>query len=389
MPNASEKLMCSGREWEPVGPRGDAVAVLMSGGVDSSVAAAMLRATGRDVVGVTMQIPSALGPRTPGAELRACCGTGAGAVARQLGIPHYVADVREQFRRQVIQRFRAAYRAGRTPSPCIDCNTFIKFGIVMRLIAEALGIERVATGHYARIVEEPDGVALYAGADGSKDQSYFLAGVRRQALSRVCFPVGEQTKERTREMATEWGIGAAGRAESAELCFAGQADYRGALGPEPDAGPGSVLDTAGRVIGRHKGISRYTIGQREGLGIAARTRLYVIAIDAASNTLVVGDREAASGRRVAAEHLNVLAPGRLERGGRLFGKIRSRLDAAPCSVIEYGPGRMVVEFDAPEHGVCPGQHLVLYTEAGRVVGGGRIVREQCASGAFDIARRTD
>jgi len=362
--------MCSGKGWEPAGPRADAVAVMMSGGVDSSVTAAMLKRSGRDVVGITMQIPSGIGPSGRGVELRACCGTGASEIARRLDIPHYFVDVREEFRRFVIDPFRDAYRIGRTPSPCIDCNTYVKFGAMMQLVREALGIEQVATGHYARISAD----ALRAAADETKDQSYFLYGIKRADLARILFPVGGQTKARTRELAAKHGLDVAGRSESVELCFAGQGDYRVALGERPDAGPGDVLDVDGNVLGSHKGISQYTVGQREGLGIAAGTPLYIVDINAEDNTIIVGDRAASSRRGVRAEKLNVLAPELLSRGGRLLGKIRSRLGAAPCAVTELSGEHIAVEFDEPEHGVTPGQHLVLYGDGGRVVAGGEIVR---------------
>ncbi len=370
MSGAIDKFMCSGREWEPAGPRDQAIAVMMSGGVDSSVTAAMLKRAGRDVVGVTMQIPSGLGPSCAGAELRACCGTGASQIASQLDIPLYFVDVRDEFRRHVIEPFREAYRNGRTPSPCIDCNTYIKFGVMMELVHDALGIEQCATGHYARISEDELGAA----ADKQKDQSYFLYGIRQANLPRILFPIGGQTKGRTRELAAEYELDLIDRTESVELCFAGQGDYREALGDNPDAGPGDVLDLEGAVIGAHKGVSQYTIGQRGGLGIAGGVPLYVVEIDPTANTVVLGGGEAAGRRDVYARDLNVLAPEILAGGGRFLGKIRSRLDAAPCAVTGLGEDSITVEFDEPEHGVCPGQHLVLYTQEGRVVAGGIIQR---------------
>ena len=370
MDEVADKFMSSGREWEPEGPRDEAVAVMMSGGIDSSVTAAMLKRAGADVVGVTMQIPSGLGPSCGGAELRACCGTGASEIASQLDIPFYFVDVRDEFRRHVIEPFREAYRNGRTPSPCIDCNTYIKFGVMMQLVRDAFGIEQVATGHYARISEDELGAA----ADKRKDQSYFLYGIRRADLPRILFPLGGQTKDRTRELAAEYELDLIDRTESVELCFAGQGDYREALGDNPDAGPGDVLDIEGAVIGAHKGISQYTIGQRGGLGIAGGVPLYVIEIDPELNTVVLGGRDAACRRDACARGLNVLAPEMLAGGWRFLGKIRSRLDAAPCVVTELGEDCVTVEFDEPEHGVCPGQHLVLYTQEGRVVAGGEIAR---------------
>ena len=369
-----DKFFCSATEWEPAGPREDAVAVLMSGGVDSSVAAAMLSRAGRDVVGITMQIPSGIGPKESGAELRACCGSGAANVARQLGIAHYFVDVRDEFKELVLEPFRTAYREGRTPSPCIDCNTHIKFGVVMQLVRETFGIEHVATGHYARIIQTGGQPGLFAAANNPKDQSYFLYGIRKDDLPRILFPVGGQTKDRTRQIAAACGLDLANRAESAELCFAGQGDYRAALGDDPDAGPGDVLDLDGNLLGTHNGISNYTIGQREGLGIAASAPLYIVDIDPDRNTITLGDRDAAGGTSVRACSLNILAPEELRRGGRLFGKIRHRQQMDACTVAETGGDFIAVEFDQPQHGITPGQHLVIYSASGRVVAGGEITR---------------
>jgi tRNA-specific 2-thiouridylase len=367
-----DRFFSSGREWRPAGARSDAVAVLMSGGVDSSVTAAMLLRAGREVVGVTMLIPSALGPDCGGAELRACCGQGASTVAAQLGTPHYFVDVRGEFRRLVIDRFRRAYRQGRTPSPCIDCNTHIKFRVAMDLIRDELGIEQVATGHYARV---RDG-GLWRGNDPRKDQSYFLYGIERGRLSRILMPLGYQTKDETRTQAESMGLSALQRAESAELCFAGQGDYRAALGDAPDAGPGDVLDLDGNVIGRHKGIAQYTVGQRGGLGIAGGVRLYVVDIDPAANTVVLGPREAAASATARAGALNLLAPDMIAEGSRLTAKTNSRQAGTPGTVTQLADGELEVSFDNPQHGVTPGQHIVLYAADGRVAGGGELLRRE-------------
>ncbi|MFW6107628.1 MAG: tRNA 2-thiouridine(34) synthase MnmA [bacterium] len=373
MSEARDRFVCSASGWQPRGSPAGAVAVLMSGGVDSSVAAATLIDAGRDALGITMLIPSAVGPDCAGAELRACCGHGAARVAAELGIPHYFVDVRTAFREQVIDRFRAAYRRGRTPSPCIDCNTFIKFGVVMDLLHAAFGIEQVATGHYARI-ERADGAARLYAARHRKDQSYFLYGIPGDRLRRVVFPLADQTKDETRREARRRGLRAAEHAESADLCFAGQDDYRAALGPNPDAGPGHVLDLDGNVIGRHRGFSNYTYGQRGGLGIAAGTRLYVVDIDPARNIVTLGDRDAARRRDVAAHSVNVLAPDRLAVGSPLRGKVRAHQRAGACRPTDIAGDRFAVRFETAQHGVAPGQHLVLYSESGQVIAGGEIVR---------------
>ncbi len=370
--SVTDKFMCSGRPYDPPAQDQDAVAVLMSGGTDSSVTAAKLKASGRPVVGVTMLIPSALGPNCGGAQLRACCGQGASQVAHDLGIPHYFVDVREEFQSRIIDRFRDEYRQGRTPSPCIDCNTFIKFGVVMDLIRDGLGIERVATGHYARIAMAEGGPRLFA-VPHRKDQSYFLYGIRRDRLHRITFPLAGQAKPETRREARRLSLHA-DRSESVDLCFAGQDDYRAALGPDPDEGPGDVLDLDGKVIGRHEGIAKYTWGQRSGLGIAAGVPLYIVDIDPAHNTITLGGREAASRREVHTENANILAPELLDVDRPLHGKIRAYHEARPCRITELTDSRMTVRFDTPHHGVAPGQHLVLYGDTGQVLAGGEIAR---------------
>ncbi len=380
MSDAKQKFFCSGRPWEPAGRGRQGVAVLMSGGVDSSVAAAMLQRAGRDVVGVTMQIPSGISPRHADAQLESRSGQGAAEAARQLGIPHYFLDVRDEFRQSILQPFRQAYRHGFTPSPCIDCNARMKFGVVMRLVRQVLCVEQIATGHYARIAERHGQFGLYAAADTTNDQSYFLYGIKRDDLKNILFPLGGQTTQRTRELAASYGLDAA-RARSVELCFAGQGNYRVALGAAPDAGPGDVLDLRGNVIGRHKGISHYTVGQRHGLGIAASVPLYVVRIDPERNTITLGDRAAAGTRTVSAHKVNVLAPQVLDEASRLLGRVRSTGTAEPCTVAVRKSDRtdgdsaiIDAEFDRPRQGVAPGQHLVLYSERSRVVAGGEILR---------------
>ena len=357
---------CTTREWSASGA--PAVAVLMSGGVDSSVTAALLVRAGYDVVGITMRIPSAVDGWTSSAIESAT------AVASALGLPHYVADVADCFCEHVLEPFRSSYRRGETPSPCVICNAAVKFGAVRSAALDAFGISRIASGHYARIVETTAGWGLFKAADESKDQSYFLYRLQRDILSDVLFPLGGQTKTQTRRVAAELGLSVAERGDSLELCFAGHGDYHAALGANPDAGPGDVLDMHGRVIGKHKGISHYTIGQRSGLGIAAREPLYVIDIDFGRNTVTLGNRTAAESRIVHADTLNILAPPLMRVGEPVFGKIRSRQKGGECELTHIDPSSMAVRFAEPQHGVTPGQHLVLYSAEGQVLGGGVIVR---------------
>ena len=361
-------FVCTNREWTPTGA--PAVAVLMSGGVDSSVTTALLKRAGYDVVGVTMRVPSAVGGWASSAA------GSAAAVARELDVPHYIADVHDCFREKVLEPFRASYRRGETPSPCVICNATVKFGAVLDAVRKQFGIAKIASGHYARIAETADGWGLFKSADELKDQSYFLYRLRREVLADVLFPLGEQTKVETRRVAAELGLAVANRDDSLELCFAGHADYRAALGENPDAGPGDVLDLSRRVIGKHEGISRYTIGQRSGLGIAGKVPLYVIDIDAAHNTVTLGDRAAAQGHIVHASVLNILAPALLRRGATVMGKIRSRQPGGECEVVDFDENALAVRFASPQHGVTPGQHLVLYSANGQVLGGG-IIRREC------------
>ncbi len=338
----------------------------MSGGVDSSTAAALLLEQGVEVVGLTLKVW----------DSSRCCSIDdvedARRVARHLGIPFYVLDAHEAFEREVVGPFARGYAEGRTPNPCIRCNRRIRFRWLLRR-ALALGCDALATGHYARVEARGGRVRLLKGADPAKDQSYFLVPEDPADLSRVRFPLGPLTKARVRETAERLGLPVARKAESQDVCFLPDGDLERflaeRLGP---AAPGEVVDLSGRVVGRHRGAAAYTVGQRRGLGLSLGVPVYVIEKDMARNRLVVGPREA------------LLAPGLVARGavwmeGRPPGerfrcavKIRSTAPEVPCEVHVDGQG-VRVRFDSPRFGVAPGQMAVFY-RGDEVLGGAWIER---------------
>ena len=366
------KLMDASFEaWSPTKGVDRQVAVLMSGGVDSSVTAHLLGEAGWDVVGVTMKIPVSCD-----AFSRGCCGVDAALVCHEMGIAHYFVDVAEAFEELIIERFRESYAAGHTPNPCVDCNTFLKFSLVWDLIAEAFGIRHVATGHYGRVVETEGGPRLGRGKDKSKDQSYFVYGIAAERLGRFVLPLGEYAKTEVRAIAEKLGLSVAQKPESMELCFAGEADYRNALGDAQSNRPGDLTDMAGERIGEHKGISNYTLGQRRGLGFAGGEPLYVGRIDAGTNTVALGTRDQVSRRVIMVDETNVLIAGELCEGALLGGKIRSYGDPRPCRVVGVSESGISVEFDEPQFAPSAGQKLVLYDNSDYVVAGGTITGDQ-------------
>jgi tRNA-specific 2-thiouridylase len=343
------------------------VAVATSGGVDSAVA--LLRA-GPHAVGVTLRLW--LDPAGPSAE-RACCSPDAVLAARaachRAGLPHVTLDLREPFRRAIVEPFVRGYARGETPNPCIRCNGAFRFGELLAF-ARRVGAPRLATGHYARIVERDGRLLLARAADAAKDQSYMLATLDPRRLGRLWFPLGEQTKAETRAEARRAGLDVAGRPESQEACFLAGDDYRSFLGRHGlPARDGALVDTSGRELGRHDGHWRFTPGQRRGLGVAAAEPLYAVATDARTNTVVVGPRAALARRRVAVR-------------GRLFvpvdraeAKLRYRSPAVTAGV-EEAPRGFVLHLDEPAYGVAPGQAAVLY-EGDAVVGSGLVTSTAC------------
>jgi tRNA-specific 2-thiouridylase len=343
-------------------PRESRVAVAMSGGVDSAVA--LLRA-GPDAIGVTLRLW--LDPNGPDAE-RACCSPEAVLAARatchERGLPHVTLDLREEFRRAVVGPFIRGYAAGETPNPCIRCNGSFRFAELLDF-AERAGAARLATGHYARIVQHRGRLLLARAADARKDQSYMLARLDPRLLERIWFPLGEQTKEETRAEAEAAGLPAAGRSESQEACFLAGGDYRDFLERQGLASEdGAIVDEAGRELGRHSGFWRFTPGQRRGLGLASPKPLYALRSDASTNTVLVGPRAA-------------LATSELEARGRLYvpvdraeAKLRYRSPGVTADVVPTEGGFRLV-LDEPAYGAAPGQAAVLY-EDDVVVGAGTI-----------------
>jgi tRNA-specific 2-thiouridylase len=343
------------------------VAVAMSGGVDSAVAALLLKQSGREVVGLTMCLGVA---PAPGGPVK-CCGPqeieDARGVCHALGIRHYVVDFAADLEEKVIRPFVEEYCRGRTPNPCVACNRWIKFG---SLLAKALawGFDGIATGHYAAIEEKNGRRRLKIPKDRRKDQTYFLHAMPREALDKVLFPLARLTKEEVRGIAEESGLPLFDKPESQDICFIPD-EGRGAFLRSRGVGiePGEIVDRRGRVIGRHGGIACYTIGQRTGLGIASPAPLYVTAIDAVTNRLVVGEKRGLLAEGLAADQINCLVDAFPEEA---WAKIRYAHRAARCRISQSGD-RLTVRFMEPQEAASPGQSVVLY-DNDTVLGGGVI-----------------
>ncbi|GBD95601.1 MAG TPA: tRNA 2-thiouridine(34) synthase MnmA [Nitrospirae bacterium] len=371
--------------------------VAMSGGVDSSVAAYLLKKQGVQVIGISFE----LWDKRDLTNSNVCCSIEtielAKSVADKLGIEHYTVDVRDAFYRHVIEDFCASYIEGITPNPCILCNKYIKFDFLLKK-AEELGAEVVATGHYARIgkrqntehkaqnselrtqitdkEEEAAGrerVLLQKGLDPKKDQSYVLYVMKQEELSKTVFPLGEMRKEETRAIAGELGLATALRAESQEICFVGDdkyADFIKGFSPE-SVRPGPIINTSGKVIGEHKGIAFYTIGQRKGLGISSLKPHYVADINRKSNTVIVGSREDAMKKNFKVRELNWISIDFLSTPLSANVKIRSTTKEMPAIISPAENGKVIVEFEKPQWAPAPGQSAVFYS--GDVVIGGGII----------------
>lgn len=353
--------------WESLKGPSRQIAVLMSGGVDSSVTAYLLKEQGWDVLGITMKIPVSCDTHS-----RGCCGADAAFVCNELKIPHYFVDVTEVFEELIIERFRRSYMQGQTPNPCIDCNTLLKFSLLWDFLEETFGITYLATGHYARISQAAGRTYLGRAKDKAKDQSYFLYGIAPTKLARLVFPLGESTKNDVRSIARQLHLSVAEKMESMELCFAGEGDYRAALIDTNQ--PGDIIDMQGNRIGTHKGIANYTLGQRRGVGFAGGKPLYVGKIHAQSNTIALGTREEISFRILRANQMNTLIPEQLVADHLVYGKIRSYGDPRTCRIIDAKTTDITVEFDEPQFAPCPGQRLVLYNNEDNVIGGGTIYK---------------
>ncbi len=355
----------------------ETIAVAMSGGVDSSVAAALLVDSGRPVVGMMLKPWS-----EPGiTDSNRCCTPAAiddaRAVADALGIPFTVLDIQADFKRNVVDPYLERAARGATPNPCFECNSQIRFGLLLRQ-ALALGAGKLATGHYAQVVEHPDGrFSLHRGVDPTKDQSYVLHALGQAQLRHAVFPLGGQTKVEVRKLAADFGLPVAARPDSVDLCWVGDGGVSGFLGrhlPEGAASPGPIEDRDGRIVGRHEGLPLYTLGQRRGLGVALGHPTYVVDSDEARNALVVGDDSSLMRQEAITADFHWIA-GEPPRGPwpvRVEAQIRYRAFPAPASLALSETGGIAVRFDSPVRAPTPGQGLVVYT-GDEVLGGGLIV----------------
>jgi tRNA-specific 2-thiouridylase len=361
-------------------PGGARVVVAMSGGVDSSLAAALLVEQGAEVVGVMLRLWSETAAGV--GSTNKCCSLeavdDARRVADHLGIPFYLVNVERPFKKEVVDFTVAGYLAGETPNPCVQCNRTIRFGYLFNY-AQSLGASYLATGHYARVRRQiaTAGQAQYLllrGIDAAKDQSYVLHVLTQHHLARVLFPVGELTKAEVRQMAVQRGLPVAGRHDSQDLCFVADGDYRRFLQDWAPAGaiqPGPIVDDSGRVLGQHLGLPFYTIGQRKGLGIAAGEPLYVLALDKAHNAVVVGPAEALGRDHLTARQVNWIAGEPPRAAIPVEVKIRYRAVPAPAVVTPVAGDRVHVHLARPLRDITPGQSAVLYD--GAVCLGGGII----------------
>jgi len=336
------------------------VAVAMSGGIDSSVAVALLKNQGYQVFGITMLLHS-----KPDKEQSATLKQ----VAGSLSIPHHMIDLRRHFQRQVIKPFCNEYGQGRTPNPCIACNQHIKFGLLLNK-ARKMGADYLATGHYARTETGPDGYRLLRGVDHGKDQSYFLYTLGQQQLRHLLLPMGELYKNQVRRIARELGLSENAGHESQDICFIPDNDYRSFVAGHVSRQPGDIVDTSGKVLGKHSGLAYYTIGQRQGLGLASDRRLYVLKLDTKNNRLVVGSQGYLLSSGLTANQLSWTSGKAPQDGDNITAKVRYKSPEAAAS-LRLNQDTAEVSFSQPQRSISPGQAVVFY-QGETVLGGGII-----------------
>ena len=364
------------------------IAVAMSGGVDSSTVAAMLRAEGHQVIGLTMQLWNQRRlsghPGMPESVQGRCCSLDdvydARRVAETLGIPYYVVNHEDRFERDVVRPFVEEYLSGRTPIPCSLCNNHLKFDQLL-IVAQQIGADALATGHYARTAydERRGRWLLKRATDTSKDQTYFLFGLTQEQLSRTIFPLGEMTKPAVRELARDHGLALAEKPDSQEICFVPGGDYKKFLDAYladqgetlPDTS-GQLVTASGEVVGEHGGIHNFTVGQRKGLGVATGSPLYVIQINGDTHQVVVGGQDELYSPTLRTHRTNLISVDDLHQPMRVTAKIRHRHEAAPAAIEKSGADEVLVTFDEPQRAITPGQAAVFY-DGDVVVGGGWIM----------------
>lgn len=347
----------------------NSIMIAMSGGVDSAVAA-YLAAKGRRAAGVTMSLAFEEGPHREN-TLRDIAD--AAATCQRLGLPHLVADLAAAFQERVITPFMAEYLQGNTPNPCVDCNKHVKFGALIDFVRQN-GYSRIATGHYARLERTTEGRYLLRRAkDSTKDQTYMLYALSQDVLSMTEFPLGDMTKQEVRSLAADLGLVAAHKSDSQDICFIPNGDYGTFIERHTDTPivAGDFLSLDGRVLGRHRGVIHYTVGQRKGLGIALGHPAFVVRKSVTDNTVTLGNNEDLFTTRLTVRNVNLIPYDSLRAPIRLLAKARYRQEAAPARVEQTDTDELTVEFETPQRAVCAGQSLVLYDDE-YVVGGGKI-----------------
>ena len=348
------------------------VIVAMSGGIDSSVAAAILKKEGYEVIGVTLRLVF----KRNSIDMDCCGGDDSLSKAREvcakLGIKHYFKNVQILFKKEIINRFVGEYLSGRTPNPCIECNRKIKFGYLFQL-AEKMGADALVTGHYAKIIGRNGKFGLFKGRDAEKDQSYFLYCIKRNKLKNIIFPLGDLTKKDVRKMALDFGLSFSKEKESKDICFIPDGDYSGFIFQSGQTGisKGNIVDEKGKVLGFHDGFFNFTVGQRRGLRIAAKNRRYVTEIIPASNRIVVGKLKDVYFKNFSVKNINWICPEKFKENDEIKVQVRYRHEPAKCKIFKTGKNFMKLSFNKKQFALTPGQSAVFY-KGNKVLGGGII-----------------